>query len=323
MSGNVTGNQTPLIKAQVYSEFMLEQLNAGFLPEGLYRNVADFGDGDTLYVPTLGETVIRDYVEDQDVVFDALDSGQVTLTITEYVSGASYVTDKLKDDGYKAAALEAAIAPQHLRLIKERWETDLLAQVNDQTAGAVNNVNGFNHRWVASSASTNGVLTLDDFIYAQLALNEANAPEEGRIMIVPPVCEASINKQIAGQAYINNPQFVGQFETGIGKMGRFLKHMFGFDVYISTRVPVKNVSETINGWSGNDTLTTSRVVVAGCFKDDMTTPFMGAMRRPPSTEGFRNTHKKRDEYSTTARWGFGVQRFDTLIGILVSQTAFS
>lgn len=34
---NVTGNQSPLIKAQVYSEFMLEQINDGFLAEGLHR----------------------------------------------------------------------------------------------------------------------------------------------------------------------------------------------------------------------------------------------------------------------------------------------
>lgn len=320
---NTTGNQSPLIKAQVYSEFMLEQLHAGFLPETLYRNVSDFGDGDTLYIPTLGETVIRDYNEDEDVIMDAVDSGQVTLVITDYVSGGSYVTDKVKDDAYKAAQLEASIAPQHLRLIKERWETDLLAQVQKQTASDPNVVNGIAHRWVADNGTTVGVLSLEDFLYAKLALDEANAPEEGRLFILPPIAEASFNRAIAGQAYSENPQFQGIYETGIGRSMRFIRSVFGFDVYISTRVPLKTTSETIvGGPEGNNTLAQSRVCIAGCFGDEMTTPFMGAMRRMPTTEGFRNATKKRDEYTTTARWGFGVQRFDTLVGVLVSPTLY-
>jgi len=320
---NTTGNQTPLIKAQVFSDFMLEQLHAGFLPETLYRNVSDFNDGDTIYVPVLGETILRDYTEDTGVAMDAVDSGQVSLTITDYVSAGSYVTDKLKDDAYKAAALEASIPREHLRLIKERWETDLLDQVNNQTAASPNTINGFSHRWVADNGTTVGVLSLEDLLYAKLALDEANAPEEGRLFIVPPIAEASINRAIAGQAYSQNPQFTGIFETGIGKSMKFLRSIFGFDIYISTRVPYKTASETITGGpEGNNVLATSRVCVAGCFANDMVTPFMGAMRRPPSTEGFRNTTFKRDEYTSTARWGFGVQRYDTLIGVLVSPTAY-
>lgn len=49
---NTTANQSPLIKAQVFSEFMLERLNEPFLPDILIRDVGDFGDGDTLFIPT-------------------------------------------------------------------------------------------------------------------------------------------------------------------------------------------------------------------------------------------------------------------------------
>lgn len=324
MPGNVTTNQSPLIKAQVYSSIMLEQLVAGFLPDNLYRDVSDFGDGTTLYVPVMGESVIRDYVEDGDVQLDAIDSGQVTLTISNYVSGGTYVTDKLKDDGYKAAELEASIPGLHLRLIKERWETDFLnAGQAAQTVADPNNINGFNHRWVASSGATNGVLTLDDLLYLKLAFDEANAPEEGRVLIVPPIAEASINKQVAGQAYSYNPQFQGIFESGLAKMGRFMRSMFGFDIYVSTRCPSKTTSETINGFAGNDTLATSRICSAYVIGDDMATPIMGAWRRMPTTEGFRNTNRKRDEYTTTARWGFGAQRLDTFASILVSPTLYA
>lgn len=190
---NVTANQAPLIKAQVFSEFMLEHIIDGYLPDGLHRDVGDFGDGDTLFIPTMGETVLRDYTEDTGVEFDAVDTGQITLQITEYVSAGSYVTDKLKQDAYKAAALEAGIPKEHIRLIKERYESDLLAQANKQVLGATNTINGFAHRWVAASGTTVGVLTIEDFIYAKLAADKANIPEENRIAIVDPLTEAALN----------------------------------------------------------------------------------------------------------------------------------
>lgn len=319
---NVTANQAPLIKAQVFSEFMLEHIADGFLPDGLHRDVSDFGDGDTLYIPVMGETVLRDYTEDTGVEFDAIDTGQITLTISEYVSAASYITDKLKQDGYKAAALEQAIPREHLRLIKERYESDLLAQANKQTLGNPNLINGFAHRWVASSGATNGVLTLEDFLYAKLSADKANMPEINRVAIVDPVSEAALNTLVGAQAFNNNPQFEGIVNSGFAKGKRFIRNIYGWDVYVSNRLAT--VTETINGGphASSKSVTAGKVNVFGVFADDQHTPFMGAWRAMPSSEGFRNTTFKRDEYSTTARWGFGLQRPESLISILTSATAY-
>lgn len=324
MSGNITANQAPLIKAQVYSEFMLELIVDGYLPDGLHRDVSDFGDGTTLNIPVMGDTVLRDYVEDTGIEFDPVDTGTITLTITEYVSAASYVTDKLKQDAYKAAALEAAIPKDHLRVIKDRYESDLLAQAQKQTLGATNLVNTFAHRWIAHSGSTVGVLTLEDFIYAKLAADKAYMPEENRLAIVDPLSEAAINLLSGNQAFNYNPQFEGIATTGFAKGKKFIRHIFGWDVYLSNRLPHVGVSETINGGPAGTsaTLATQIANVFGCFADDQHTPFMGAMRQMPSSEGFRNTTFKRDEYSTTARWGFGLQRPESLIVILTSQTLY-
>src|SRR5699024_10053123 len=98
--GNTTQNTSAIIKAQVYSDVILEQLKDGFLPDGLFRNVTDFGNGDTLFIPTIGETVIHDYTEDTAAKYDPVDTGQVTLSITEYKQAGTYVTDKLKQDAY-------------------------------------------------------------------------------------------------------------------------------------------------------------------------------------------------------------------------------
>lgn len=227
MSGNTTANQSPLIKAQVYSEFLLEAIEDGMLPDGFARDVTDFGDGETLYIPVLGDVVLRDYEEDTGVVFDAVDSGQITLNITEYVSSASYITDKLKQDGYKAAALEASIPRLHLRSIMEAYETDLLSQANNQTANDPNTINGFNHRWVADGGTTNNAIDLDDLVYAKLALDKANAPDMGRVGIVDPISEAALNQLAGNQAFVASPKYEGIAETGFARNHRFVANIFG------------------------------------------------------------------------------------------------
>lgn len=322
MSGNVTANQAPLIKAQVYSEFMLELITDGFLPDGLHRDVSDFQDGDTLNIPVMGDTVLREYVEDTGVEFDAIDSGTITLTITEYPAAGTYVTDKLKQDAYKAAELEASIPVKHLQKIKERMESDLLGQQSKQTASATNTVNGFAHRWVAASGATTGVLTIEDFIYANLALNKAELPEEGRIALIDPINAASFDYLAGAQAFSYNPQWTGIAETGFLKGKKFIRNVMGFDVYVTNRLAT--VTETINGGphASSKAVTAGKATIFGCFADDQTTPFMGAVRQVPQTEGFRNATFKRDEYSTTARWGYGLQRPESLICVLTSASVY-
>ena len=317
---NTTANQSPLIKAQVYSEFMLEQINDGFLPDGLHRDVSDFGDGDTLFIPTLGETVIRDYAENDPIKYDPVDSGQITLTITEYVSGGSYVTRKLQQDAYKAAALEASIAPGHLRKIQEKYETDLLAQALNQTADDPNLYNGFAHRWVADSGSAAGIITLTDFEYAKLSFDKANVPDEGRICIIDPVSEAHLNQQVGAEAFSNNPMFEGIVNTGFAQNKRFVRNIFGWDIWVSNRLP--RVTETIDGGphATSETVTDGINNIFMSVLDDQHKPFMGAWRQMPQVDGEFNKDLQRDEYVTTARWGFGLQRAETLISVLTRAT---
>jgi len=68
-TGNVTANTQALIKAQLFSNYILEIIRDGFLPDGLHRDVSDFSDGDRIEIPLMGETVIRDYSEDDAVVY--------------------------------------------------------------------------------------------------------------------------------------------------------------------------------------------------------------------------------------------------------------
>lgn len=326
MSGNTTSNTDPAIRAVVHSELILKQLEEGFLPEGLHRDVGDFGDGSLLQIPTLGEMTLHDILEEQDTPLSALDTGTVTLTITEHVGTGGYITDELKEDGYKAAAVEAEIVPSSLRAIKEKYETDLLAQANKQTLGDANVFADAAHRVIASG--TNDTLELEDIAYLKFAFDQARIPDEGRILIVDPIVEMSLNSDVAAQAFTNNPAFEGMVTEGFAKSRRFVRHIYGFDIWTSTRLPRVD-SESITYGTGvvppvgaSGSVTDAVANIAMCVADDMVKPFMGAWRRMPRVEGHRNVSKRRDEYHVTARWGFGVQREESLAVLLTSRLAY-
>lgn len=326
MAGNTSSNTTPAIRAQVYSEVMLETVKDGYLPDGLHRDVTDFGDGTTLNIPTLGEMTLFDLNEGQETPTSALDTGTIQLTINKHKGVAGFVTDEFKEDGYKAAQVEANIVPLSLRAIKEAYETDLLAQAVSTTNSMItladpNTINGFDHRWIANA--TNNVISLGDFVHAKLAFDKANIPDEGRIAIVDPICEASINS-IANLINVsNNPVFEGMVTTGFSKHRKFLRNIFGFDIWCSNRLP-RISSESITSVSapGAASITSGVNNIFMCVADDQIKPFMGAMRRMPRVRGSRNEGKRRDEYHVTARWGFAPQRAESLISVITSETSY-
>lgn len=327
MAGNTNDNSSALRRAQVYSQMILDTIKDGYLPDGIHRDVSDFPDGSTLNITTFGDVVLRDLTEDQDTPVDPLDSGSITLTITDHVGAGSYLTDELREDAWQAAQFDAAIVPKHLRAIKERWETDLLAACPDgQTTANANAINGYAHRFVASGGSQ--ILALEDIIYAKLAMDKANIPDEGRILIVDSLVEATLNGLTNIVNVSNNPMFEGIVETGFAKNMKFIKNIFGFDIYKSNRLTevnsetVDTSSITVPAPSSSASVTSGVANVAMCVADDTVTPIMGAWRRMPSTEPYRNVRRRRDEFYTSARWGFGLQRPQSCISILTSRTNY-
>jgi hypothetical protein len=326
MAGNIRANTDPAIRALVHSQLMLEVLQDGFLPDGLFRNVNDFGDGTQLQIPTIGEMTLFDLEEGQPTPTSAIDTGTIVLNITEHVGVAGHISDELKEDGYKAAAVESQIVPSALRAIKERFETDMLATAVSTSNGMVtlgdpNAVNGFDHRWIANG--TNNTITLDDFIHAKLAFDKANVPDEGRIMIVDPLLEASLNSLQNLVNVSNNPQFEGMVTSGFARNRKFIRNIFGFDVWVSNRLP-RIASESITSVSapGAASITNGVNNIFMSIAGDEVTPFMGAMRRMPRVEGDRNVSERRDEFHTSARWGFGLQRAEALISVITSDSAY-
>ncbi|HEU0143897.1 MAG TPA: hypothetical protein VFQ47_03850, partial [Nitrososphaera sp.] len=86
-------NTSAFIESEQYSSFILRNLHDGMLPGAMFRNVSDFGSGNTLHIKTIGTVTIQDGAEEVPFDYTPIESGEVTLTITDYVGDAWYVTD--------------------------------------------------------------------------------------------------------------------------------------------------------------------------------------------------------------------------------------
>ena len=303
------GNSTAFIEAEQYSAFILRNLQDGLLPGSFYRNVSDFGSGTTLHIKTVGTVTIQDGAEEVPFDYTPIESGEVTLTITDYVGDAWYVTDELREDGSQVEALMSARSSESTRAIQEIFETRFLKKANtSQTNGAANQVNGFAHR--IASAETNNVISLNHFISMKLAFDKANVPMAGRIAIVDPVCAATLDKTVSLARDVT-PFGQKILENGFDREHSFLMNLFGWNIITSNRLDTGSFSD------GTTSVTNAVANVFMSVADDNTKPIMAAWRRMPKVEGERNKDLRRDEFVTSARWGFGTQRVDTL-GIVIT-----
>jgi hypothetical protein len=324
---HLTENTTAFIESQQYSQFILDNLHDYLLPEGMYRDVTDFGSGTTLNIKTVGTVTLQDAAEDTPLNFTNIDTGTITLGITDYIGDAWKVTDDLREDGSQVDTLMAMRAMESTRSLGENHETRFLGTANaGQTAADLNLVNNRPHRWIAGGdAATTRNIVLADFVSMKLAFDKANAPAGGRIAIVDPIVEATLNTLISQTSVVNNtPQFQGVLNEGFARDHRFVRNIMGWDIYTSNFLPSLTASEAIDGAAyslANDTAEIGdKANIFMCVADDSCKPVMHAWRRAPQTEGWRDQEERADKYQVTSRFGFGVQRADTL-GVILTDSA--
>lgn len=310
----LTTNTRAFIEAEQYSDFILHNLHDGLLPDSFYRDVGDFMHGDTLHIKTIGSVTLQETEEDKPLVYNPIESGEITFKITTYVGDAWYVTDDLREDGVMIEQLMAARATEHTRALQERFETDFLTTAAAPFAAALTGlpVNGFSHFIV--SAATNNVFTINHLIDLRLAFDKANVPAEGRVFIVDPVVEATLNKKVSITNDVT-PFAQAILQRGLASGQRFISNWFGWDIMTSNRLYTGAAND------GTTSLSSAVFNIGMCILDDNTKPVMAAWRRRPSVEGERNKDNRRDEYVDTARYGFGLQRIDTLVCVATSPTA--
>ena len=312
----ITTNTRSFIEAEQYSDFILMNLHDGLLPETMYRDVSDFGMGETLHIKTIGSVTLQEAAEDTPLVYNPIESGEITLKVTEYKGDAWYVTDDLREDGDQIDRLMAERAAESTRAFQEIIETDFLktgAEVYAATSGPFN-INSFAHKIV--SAETNGVFALSHLVSMKLAFDKANVPMQGRMFICDPTVEATLNNLVT---ITHDVTPFGQriLESGLAQTDmRFMMMLYGWMIVTSNRL------HRADSGDGTTSITGGIHNMFMCVLDDQTKPIMKVSRRMPRVEGERNKDFARDEFVMRARYGFGVQRLDTMGCLVTHPTNF-
>lgn len=271
--------------------------------------ITDFPDGDTLNIPSIGQAEVLDYDEGQAVRYTAMDTGNFTFSITDYKASATYVTNKMKQDSYVMSRVVSEFVPKQQRALMKAIEVDVLAVGPDgQTAANSNTINGGKHRYVASG--TGDVITVQDFAKALFALQKANVPATNLVAIVDPSCEYTLNTLTNIVNVSNNPMWEGVITSGMSSGMRFVKNIYGFDVWVSQNLK-SGISETID----SNAVTNGVANLFFSAAPDVL-PFVGSLRQPPMVDSEYNKDLQRDEYVTTCRYGFKLFRPENLVTVI-------
>ena len=310
------GNSNAFLEREIYDTLLLEKLPSVLLPSDFFRNVSNFTSGSTLFVKTVGDVTLQDISEDQQIAFNPIDTGEVQLTITEHVGAAFEITDELREDGNQIDSLLAAQAGLTSKALGERFETDFLqAAFGGLTIGDPNTINGQQHMRRASGG--NEQLTEDDMALMKLAFDKADVPLANRVLLIDPVSATALDRLVTiTDGLDRDPFFMKAREGGfLGPNMQLIGNIFGWNIIATNRLPDVAAGTNVDG-----TLSITAAGKANIFMsviDDASKPVMGAFRRLPKTESERKINPPKDRFVTTSRYGFGVQRIETL-GVIVS-----
>lgn len=302
MSGFSTASNDHLIRSNLWSTRLKEVLEDDLLAMKYVDMITDFPDGDTINIPSIGQAEINDYTEDSAVIYNAMDTGNFTFSITEYKSSATYITNKMKQDSFYMDRLVSSFVPKQSRAMMKSMETDILKQPTPagtagQTTADTNTINGAEHRWIGSGS--NEVLALSDFAKARYALQMANVPMTNLVALVHPSVEHELSTLTNLVSVSNNPRWEGIVRSGMSTGMQFLVNVYGFDVYTTQNLHTNTASETIGGVTAAAGVNNLFFSAAGDVL-----PIVGNVRQQPKVDSEYNKDFQRDEYVTTARWAF-------------------
>ena len=316
MSGNTTATMSQLTRADLWSSELKMVLQDEMQAQKYVRLLSDFPDGDTFNIPSIGELVVDNYEEDTDVLYRPMDTGKFQFVIDKYLSSATYITEKAKQDAFYSSQMESSFVPKQERAIMANFETATLAAPEvGVAANSTELIDSIKHRW--AGGGTGAVITVEDFARARYSLKKLNVPDTNLIAIVDPSAEYTINTLTNIVNVSNNAKWEGIVSSGIATGMKFMKNVYGFDVYTSnylktvtdgalpTGVDVAVNFGTVNGKANLFFSAASDVL-----------PWVGAWRQSPKVDYEYNKDKQRHEYLTTARYGVKLFRPENMVRII-------
>jgi hypothetical protein len=308
-----TGNTDLLTRGEVWSGELKEILRDEMMAQRYVRMLEGFPDGDTFYIPSIGQAQVDDYSEDTEVAYRPLDTGQFTFSVDKYLSSATYITKKAEQDAFYSQQLISSFVPEQERAIMAHFETTTLAAADAGVSANSNEaIDGVEHRWAAAA----GTIALADFARARHALKRASVPDQALIAIVDPSVEYTINTLTNLVNVSNNPRFEGIVADGIATGMTFVKNIYGFDVYCSNYLADVTDSALPDRSNSNVDFSSDNGKANLFFSAaPSVTPFVGAWRQMPEVDYEYNKDLQRHEYVTTSRYGVKLYRPENMVRI--------
>lgn len=330
-----TWGSTHLQRSEIFSAQMKEMLRDELIASQFVRNLTEIPSDSiatTLKINSIGSLQVSDWKEDVSMPSQRMDTGQFTFNIDEFVGNKVAFTDHFFETSFQANEVLAATPVEMKRALDEYRETKILALANDQKNNNANEINGAKHRFVGSGTGSTGeaplnALLLQDYSYARYALQKANVPMTGLVCVVGPEQEHIINTMTNLVSVSNNPMWEGLITTGMGDMTgtRFLKNIYGFDVYVSNRLARTTADEAaLTTFDGTAVADTSGYQANMFFSmaSDMTKPFVGAVGRPLRMRSWRDEDIETEYHYATESFGYGLYRPEALVTVLTNASAY-
>jgi len=273
---------------------------------------------DQFTIPSIGQTQVDNYVEDAAVVYRPMDTGEFTFTIDRYLSSATYMTKKAEQDAYYASELMSRFVPEQERAIMAHFEsTTMAAPEVGVAANSTELIDGIQHRWAGST--TGAFIAVSDFARARYALKKLNVPDTNLIAIVDPSTEYTINTLTNLVSVSDNPRWEGIVADGIATGMKFVKNIYGFDVYTSNYLATATDNALTNAAASpaNQDFSSVNGKVNLFFSAAPTAaPLVGAWRQMPEVDYEYNKDFQRHEYVTTARYGVKLFRPENMVRVI-------
>lgn len=316
MSGMNTGNSVLLTRQEIWSRDLKEALQDELAATRYVDMIVDFPDGDTFTVPSIGDPQVDDYVEDTAVTYRPLDTGEWQFTIDEYIQSATHISNKAMQDAFYSSQLMAGFVPKQHRAIMEHFETTVLEKPEAiYSANGQGVINTTAHRYAGGNA---GQIELADFAYALHSLKKANVPQTNMVAIVDPSVEYLINTLSNLVSVSDNPRWEGIVSDGVATGMKFVKNVYGFDVYTSNYLPDVTDSalperdqSTTKDYSSVNGKANYFFSAAGDVL-----PWKAAWRQNPTVESEYNKDYQRSEVVTTARYGAKLYRPENMVTVV-------
>jgi hypothetical protein len=307
---------------EIFNTQLKEVLRDDVFAEQWVNYIGDFTDGANYKINSVGELTIDQMAEATSLPDRRPDSGQFVFNINEFVGVKTAFTDVFLEDDFMAPQVLSTLPDRMNRAFQEYMETRVLHLQAEQTANNSNTINGAYHRFTANGSSR--VITIQDLAYVNYVLKKANAGNTAIVGIVDPSFE--FNTNISSQVVTSeNPMYQGIINTGIGSGYRFIRNIYGVDLYTSNYLDVLTSAESsLTDYQGNTTAGAVSDVVNVFFSasDRQNLPFIGAWRRRPTIKSWRDEDKETEYHQMSARFGLALYRPENLV-CMVSSTTLS